>query len=96
MTTWRPPTAPTPPDARAAGAGPLEVFALLFLAFGSFVVWVAGPIVGVILARKSNWWSAQDKNVATGIVAAGLGLQVLLLAALFLVDWSAILSGGRG
>jgi hypothetical protein len=95
MTAWRPPTAATPASARGGGAGPLEVIALLSLAFGSLVIWVAGPILGVILARLSNGWSARDKAIATRIVATGLALQILLVVALFVLDWNAVLPRGN-
>lgn len=55
-----PPTAPSP-------WGGLEVAAVVLLVAGPFVLWVVGPLVGLVLAWASQRWTRREKLVATGI-----------------------------
>lgn len=62
--------------------GPVEIFAVLGLTVGMFVVPVVGPIVGLVCAWVSTRWTRREKVVATAWTA--LAPLVMVLAAGFL------------
>jgi hypothetical protein len=75
--------APFGPPGHPAGAataygpvslwGPVEIFAVLLLSVGSFLLPVAGPIIGLVLVWVSAQWTRPQK-----LVASALGLLPVL------------------
>ncbi|HEX6855651.1 MAG TPA: hypothetical protein VF204_10170, partial [Streptosporangiaceae bacterium] len=64
-----------------AGAGALELAAVLFLLLGGIVIPVLGWFIGVVLLWLSPRWTAKDKLLGTLVWPGGLLAPVLLAAA---------------
>jgi len=71
-----------PPAPVAAGSdpGPAEYIALALLTGGAFIVPVAGPVAGMLLASGSPRWTPAQKATAWVLTAGSVGLSVALLA----------------
>ena len=68
----------------ARGWGLAEIGALLLLVVGPFVLWWLGPLFGIALVRvAADRWPAAVTKRATVFVAAMLGVQFVIAAALF-------------
>jgi len=74
------PAAAAAPPGRA-GAGALELAAVLFLLLGGIVIPVLGWFVGVVLLWLSPRWTAKDKLLGTLVWPGGLLAPALLAAA---------------
>jgi hypothetical protein len=66
--------APAVPD-----VGPSEYIALALLTAGAFIVPVAGPVAGMLLASGSPRWTAAQKATAWVLTAGSAGLSAMLL-----------------
>lgn len=66
---------PVPRTAR----GPMEIFAVIFLLVGAFVVPALGWVIGVVLLWVSRAWTVPEKVVGTLVVPGGLLTPALLL-----------------
>ena len=75
----RPALLEPPPAPAAADFGPSEYIALALLTGGAFIVPVAGPIAGVLLATGSPRWTPAQKATAWVLTAGSVGLSVILL-----------------
>jgi hypothetical protein len=74
---------PGPPPGRSVW-GPVEVFAVVGLTVGNFVLPVVGPLIGLVCVWVSNQWSRREKVVATlWAVVAPFLLAVLAMTWLF-------------
>jgi hypothetical protein len=63
--------------------GPVEIFAVLLLSIGSFVLPVIGPIIGVVLVWVSARWTRPQKVMGSALGLLPAMLPVLVLFARF-------------
>ena len=74
-----------PPPGRSVW-GPIEVFAVVGLTVGNFVLPVVGPLIGLVCVWVSSQWSRREKVVATlwAVVAPFLLLLAMMAPLLVL------------
>jgi hypothetical protein len=85
-----PPAVPRPPS-----PGPVEYLALALLTGGAFILPVAGPAAGMLLASGSPRWTSAQKTLAWlwTLGSAGAGMMLFLLAAAVGVSEAGLLLG---
>jgi len=82
-----PAAAAAPAAATGRGWGGLEIAAVLLLTVGQVVLFLVGPLIGLLLAWASPKWTRSEKVVATGLALLP-GLLALVGVALLAVGSS--------